>query len=115
MRCCPRCGSDLGAWWAAHCSGAEPDCCAACPHDGGDGIRCDGAGGRVDVVYLHGNALTGTIPEQLADRHELTYLYLYDNVLTGPVSAGLGGHSIFFSVVGSGMDRVVVYDFLCSF
>ena len=48
-----------------HCSGSEPDCCAACPWNG-YGIRCS-AGGRVDAVSLRSNALTGTIPAGLGD------------------------------------------------
>ena len=58
-------GEDLATWWATHCSGTKEACCAACPYDDtGDtdtGIRCGGAGGGVDYIYLNRNALTGTI------------------------------------------------------
>ena len=86
-------------WWATHCSGTDQDCCDACPYIyqprirpyGASGIQCTGAGGTIDRISLYGNALTGTIPEQIGDHAGLDRLDLDSNALTGPVPASLAG------------------------
>ena len=53
------------------------------------GVATDGAG-RVTVLNLDRNALTGTVPAELGLLTELQGLYLGDNDLTGPIPDALG-------------------------
>ncbi|MEE9464024.1 MAG: Two component regulator three Y domain protein, partial [Candidatus Neomarinimicrobiota bacterium] len=47
-------------------------------------------GGVVDTVKLHGNNLVGTIPPELGNMTNLTFLFLRGNHLTGSIPAELG-------------------------
>lgn len=53
------------------------------------GIGTD-ADGRVTVLGLHQNLLTGPIPPQLGNLSGLTQIFLYGNGLTGPIPPQLG-------------------------
>ncbi len=52
-----------------------------------------GAGGRVEVLQLAANNLTGPIPPELGHLSNLRYLHLQSNSLTGPIPPGLGNLS----------------------
>ncbi len=60
------------------------------PLDDWHGVRTDAAG-RVSVLSLRRNQLTGEIPAELGDLANLEYLYLDGNQLTGQIPAELGG------------------------
>ena len=47
----------------------------------------------LEVMELHGNDLTGTIPSELGSLSSLEVLYLYDNDLTGTIPSELGSLS----------------------
>ena len=51
------------------------------------------ASGRVIGLYLFGNQLTGSIPPELGDLSNLTWLSLGDNQLTGTIPSELGNLS----------------------
>ena len=53
------------------------------------GVSAD-AEGRVCALNLHGNGLSGEIPEELGGLTNLTGLYLNDNQLSGEIPEGLG-------------------------
>ena len=56
------------------------------------GVTTD-AGGRVTVLYLYDNGLSGPIPPELGNLADLVYLSLGSNELSGPVPAELGNLS----------------------
>ncbi|KAI8831378.1 hypothetical protein BC829DRAFT_409745 [Chytridium lagenaria] len=52
-------------------------------------IQCDSTG-RITFLYLYNNQLTGSIPSQLGNLRNLTYLFLYNNQLEGTIPQELG-------------------------
>ena len=59
------------------------------PLGGWHGVQTD-ASGRVQVLYLWDNGLTGEIPVELGDLANLEQLWLYGNGLTGEIPPKLG-------------------------
>ena len=59
------------------------------PLFGWHGVRTNWDG-RVDVLNLGGNSLTGEIPPELGDLSNLEALFLYGNFLTGEIPPELG-------------------------
>ena len=60
------------------------------PISGWHGVEEVDDGGRVRVLHLVGNNLTGSIPPELGALTHLTSLRIQDNELTGPIPRELG-------------------------
>lgn len=56
------------------------------------GVSTDAAG-RVQILWLPDNGLSGPIPAALENLSNLTHLHLSENALTGPIPAALGNLS----------------------
>ena len=67
------------------------------------GVRTEAAG-RVEVLNLSGNDLTGPIPPELGNLTSLEWLYLSGNDLTGPIPPELGNLTSLTELYLSGND-----------